>query len=141
MLQRVKRKSFTGANLVPDKTGFREKIRSFQGGGLVSVLLKGPGPCSLRGRDLRSPGSFMGVEHCLGEDKQFLNRRLVSQPLAKSKKQGAGEVLRVWGDTAEGPAFFPQSKTYSYCLLLSFFLKNPTLHSGCKIPLMQTNLV
>lgn len=121
MLQRVKRKSFTGANLVPDKTGFREKIRSFQGGGLVSVWLKGPGPCSLRGRDLRSPGSFMGVEHCLGEDKQFLNRRLVSQPLAKSKKQGAGEVLRVWETRLRAQHFSPKARhTAIVCFCHSF---------------------
>ena len=121
MPQKVKRKSFTGANRVPDKTGFREKTSSFQGGGLVSLWLKGPGPCSLRGRDLQSPGSFMGVEHCLGEDKQFLNHRLVSQPLAKSKKQGTGEVLRVWGDRAEVPAFFPKARhTAIVCFCHSF---------------------
>lgn len=105
---------------MPDKTGFREKTRNFQGGGLVSVWSKGPGPCSLRRRDLRSPGSFMGVERCLGEDKQFLNHRLVSQPLAKSKKEGAGEVLRVWGDRAEVPALF--SSRQDIQLLFAFVI-------------------
>ena len=54
------------------------------------------------------------------EDKQFLNHRLVSQPLAKSKKEGAGEVLRVWGDRAEVPALF--SSRQDIQLLFAFVI-------------------
>lgn len=78
---------------------------------------------------------LMGVERCLGETTvPETQARLTASCQVRKRVQ---ERFCECGDRAESfQHFFPQGKTYSYCLLLSFSLKNPALRSGCEIPLI-----